>query len=390
MSEILLVAPVPTHPSRTGASARVRHMAEALRSLGHGVSFLHLQQPLRFPDEPLRAFWGDRLHVFRGDFPASWLRRGHRKLSRIAAKTLHLDLPVDAYYDPAAGRCLASLFDSRAFDVVMVTYVFHSRLLDSVPAGVRKLIDTQDVFSNRYKLYGEHGQMREFFSTSPEEEGKALDRADAVIAIQEGDARHFRSVCHTPVRVVGDLAPPATEVARPDETAVEPAMLFVGGPMGINVHGVSWFVEEVLPLVRAEMPAAELWLVGSIGDRIKAGPGVRVFGFVESPEDLYRRAAVVINPQRFGTGLSIKSVDALRRGRPLVTTASGARGLETGAGTAFLQAESAEEFARHAVAVLRDREQAIAIGEAAWRFSRACHRSNLEALAEIVSRDHAR
>lgn len=385
MSEILMVAPVATHPSRTGASSRVRHMAEALRTLGHGVSFLHLQQPLRVEDDPLREFWGDRLHVFRGDFPVGWVRRGHRKLLRITAKTLHLDLPVDAYFDPAAARYLASLFDRHSFDVVLLTYVFHSRLLEALPEGVHKLIDTQDVFSDRYRLYGDHGQVPEFFSTSRAEEGKALDRADTVVAIQEDDARHFRSISRTPVRVVGDLAPPVSNPGPTGTSAGEPALLFVGGPMSINVHGVNWFVEQVLPLVRRRVPDAELWLVGGIGDRIRQpGRGVRRFGFVESPEDLYRRAALVINPQRFGTGLSIKSVDALRRGRPLVTTASGARGLEEGAGTAFLRGESAEELADHVVAVLRDPARAAGLAEAARAFAEAYHRSNMEALAEIV------
>ncbi len=364
-------------------------MTEALQSLGHDVSFLHLQQPLRFPDGPLRAFWGDRLHVYRGGFPAGWIRRSRHKILRVTAKTLHFNLPVDAYYDPAVGQYLAALFDRRPFDVVLLTYVFYSRLLESLPPGVHKLIDTQDVFSDRYRLYDKHGQAREFFSTSPEEEGKALDRADTVIAIQEGDARHFRSIGHTPVRVVGDLAPPLADIERSGSTAVEPAMLFVGGPMGINLHGIRWFMEDVLPLVRSQVPNAELWLVGGICDRIgRPGPGVRAYGFVESPEDFYRRAALVINPQRFGTGLSIKSVDALRRGRPLVTTASGARGLEVGAGTAFLQGESPEEFARHVVAVLRDPAQAE-LGEAAWTFAREYHRKNLEALAKVVSGGNA-
>jgi glycosyltransferase involved in cell wall biosynthesis len=365
-------------------------MAEALRALGHDVSFLHLQQPLGDEDPALRAYWGDRLYVFRDRFPASWIRRGRRKLFRLTARTLHLDLPVDAYFDPAAARYLAALVDRRPFDVVVVLYVFYSRLLESLPPGVRRLLDTQDVFSNRYRLYGEHGQAREFFSTSPEQEGKALDRANTVIAIQEGDARHFRSVSRTPVRVVGDLAPPLAVEPR-GRTAGEPALLFVGGPMGINVHGVSWFIEQVLPIVRGQVPDAELWLVGGISDRIRRpGPGVRRFGFVESLEDLYRRAALVINPQRFGTGLSIKSVDALRRGRPLVTMATGARGLEEGAGTAFLQGESAEELARHVVSVLRDPELAAALGERAVAFAQDYHRRNLQALADVVNGPDAR
>jgi hypothetical protein len=98
----------------------------------------------------------------------------------------------------------------------------------------------------------------------------------------------------------------------------------------------------------------------------------------------------VINPQQFGTGLSIKSVDALLHGRPLVTTVSGARGLEDGAGTAFLQASSAEEFAEVVVGLLRDTAQAAALARRAAAFARAYHERNLQALADVVGAAAAR
>jgi hypothetical protein len=94
----------------------------------------------------------------------------------------------------------------------------------------------------------------------------------------------------------------------------------------------------------------------------------------------------VINPQQFGTGLSIKGVDALLHGRPLVTTASGARGLEDGAGTAFLQAGSAQHFAGLVVELLRDPERRAALAARAAEFARHYHRRNLQALADVVSR----
>jgi glycosyltransferase involved in cell wall biosynthesis len=389
MPKILLIAPVPTHPSATGASARVRHMADGLLSLGHEVHFLHLQQPLRADDSAMRRYWNQRLHVFRSLSPASFVGRGRRKLVRVVGKTFHLNLPVDSYFDPEAARSVRSLITAFGFDVAILSYVFYSRLFETMPGAVRKLIDTHDVFSDRYRLYRAHGQANEFFSTGKAEEGKALDRADAVLAIQEWDASHFRSLTTRPVAVVGHLAP-AADVA-PADGAESRAMLFVGGTMGINVHGVTWFIEQVLPAVRRRVPDAELWLVGSIGSRVGTkAPGVRRFGFVEALGELYRRAAVVINPQQFGTGLSIKSVDALLHGRPLVTTASGARGLEDGAGAAFRQAGSAAEFGDLLVELLRDPGQRAALAGRAGEFARAYHQRNLRALADAVTLPTAR
>ncbi|HEX5963981.1 MAG TPA: glycosyltransferase family 4 protein [Gemmatimonadales bacterium] len=383
--KVLLVAPVPTHPSTTGASARVRHMAEGLLSLGHEVHFLHLQQSLREPGTGMRQYWGDRLHVYRGLSPAGCLSRARRKVLRLTAKTFHLNLPVDSYFDPGCDRYVRELLARCPFDVVIVSYVFYSKLLESVPDPALKLIDTLDVFSDRYRLYREHGQSREFFSTSKEEEGKALDRADAVLAIQEWDGNHFRSLRPTPVAVVGHLAPPAGPPDGGASTSA-PVMLFVGGPMGINVHGIVWFIDSVLPMVRSQVPEAELWLAGGISDRVRrAAPGVRRLGYVDALEDVYRQSAVVVNPQQFGTGISIKSIDALRHGRPLVTTASGARGLEEGAGTAFLQAGSAEEFGRYLIDLLRDPMMRAAQAQRAATFARRYHQRSLQALADVVN-----
>jgi polysaccharide biosynthesis protein PslH len=391
MTKILLVAPVPTHPSTTGASARVRHMAEALLSLGHEVHFLHLQQTLRAADTAMQQYWHERLHPFRSLSPASFVGRGRRKLVRLVGKTFHLDLPVDSYFDPEAGRCLHSLLTSGGFDGMVLSYVFYSRLFESAPEAVRKLIDTHDVFSDRFRLYREHGQANEFFSTGKGEEKKALDRSDAVLAIQEWDAEHFRSLTARPVVVVGHLAAPLADASPAGGAAEsERSMLFVGGPMGINVHAVTWFIDRVLPVVRRRVPDAELWLVGGIGSRIGSrAPGVRRFGFVDALGDLYRRATIVINPQQFGTGLSIKSVDALLYGRPLVTTVSGARGLEDGAGFAFHQAGSAEDFSERVIELLCQPELRATLAGRALEFAVAYHRRNLQALADVVSAPRA-
>jgi hypothetical protein len=69
----------------------------------------------------------------------------------------------------------------------------------------------------------------------------------------------------------------------------------------------------------------------------------------------------------------------------LVTTASGARGLEEGVGTAFLQAGSAEEFGRYLVDLLRDPMMRAAQAQRAATFARRYHQRSLQALADVVN-----
>jgi UDP-N-acetylglucosamine:LPS N-acetylglucosamine transferase len=59
--------------------------------------------------------------------------------------------------------------------------------------------------------------------------------------------------------------------------------------------------------------------------------------------------------------------------------------LEDGAGLAFRQAASAEEFGDLVVALLRDPTQRAALAQRAAEFARHYHRRNLQALADVVA-----
>ncbi len=103
-------------------------------------------------------------------------------------------------------------------------------------------------------------------------------------------------------------------------------LLFVGGfAHSPNEDAVVWLATEVLPLVRAHVPDARLLAAGShVTQRIwsLAGPGVSIHADV-APGDLrklYASARVAVAPLRYGAGVKLKVVEALREGTPLVTT----------------------------------------------------------------------
>ena len=111
------------------------------------------------------------------------------------------------------------------------------------------------------------------------------------------------------------------------------AILFVAGfSHPPNEDAAVWFVREVLPLIRARVPKARLDIVGSNPTeavRALAGDLVEVTADVSEAElaSFYEGARVAVVPLRFGAGMKLKVVEALRDGVPLVTTPVGAQGL---------------------------------------------------------------
>ena len=110
-------------------------------------------------------------------------------------------------------------------------------------------------------------------------------------------------------------------------------LLFVGGfAHSPNEDAVVWVATEVLPLVRAHVPDVRLLAAGSrVTPRIwsLAGPGVVIHADVtpDALRELYVSARVAVAPLRYGAGVKLKVVEALREGTPLVTTPTGAQGL---------------------------------------------------------------
>jgi GT2 family glycosyltransferase/glycosyltransferase involved in cell wall biosynthesis len=135
-------------------------------------------------------------------------------------------------------------------------------------------------------------------------------------------------------------------------------ILFVGNYAHLaNRDAAHFLVDQVLPLVRAELPEVAVHLVGSnITEEISAlaGEGVIVHGWVPDVEDIYRRVRLSAAPLRFGAGQKGKVGESLAFGVPVVTTPIGAQGFVMEHGRDALVGVSATELAALLVKAYRD------------------------------------
>lgn len=110
-------------------------------------------------------------------------------------------------------------------------------------------------------------------------------------------------------------------------------LLFVGGfNHPPNEDAVLWFVNEVFPIIRAQIPDVKFNIVGSkVTQAIHdlASPQVIVKGFVSDAElkQLYKNCRVVVAPLRYGAGVKGKIIEALYHRCAVVTTPVGAEGI---------------------------------------------------------------
>jgi glycosyltransferase involved in cell wall biosynthesis len=168
---------------------------------------------------------------------------------------------------------------------------------------------------------------------------------DEILASEPG-----LSVTAIPLYVVEPRPLPAYD------PATRQGMLFVGGfNHPPNADGIRWFIDEVLPLVRARCPHLVLQLVGSsMPEEIRAlrTEGVEILGFLsdEKLDALYQNVKLAIVPLRYGAGVKGKVIEALQQGLPLVTTSVGAEGLPEPASVMQL-ADDAAAFAERIIAI---------------------------------------
>jgi glycosyltransferase involved in cell wall biosynthesis len=273
------------------------------------------------------------------------------------------------------------LISKRHFDVAIAEYVFFSKALLNFPETTLKVIDTHDVFTDRQKKLKRRGINRCYRYLSRSEEARGLKRADAIIAIQDNEKEFFESLIATPVISVGH-----TVEVHPCDHEEQPNILFVGTDFPPNLDGLEQFISNCFADIKREVPGAKLLVAGSICKIFQSSdPAVETMGRVADLASAYRRARVVINPVIVGTGLKTKSIEALAYGRPLVSTACGAEGLEDGAGRGMIIADEWTQFSEYVIRILKNLDTARTMSSEATRFITEWNNRQLSALSDVVT-----
>lgn len=126
-----------------------------------------------------------------------------------------------------------------------------------------------------------------------------------------------------------------------------------------NYNAVLFLKEAIWPLIRKQLPDAELHIYGAyasqkVNQLHNEKQGFLVKGFANNANEVMKTARICLAPIRFGAGLKGKLIDAMQNGTPSITTTIGAEGMfEVLKPNGFVE-DDYKLFAKRAIALYQD------------------------------------
>ncbi|WP_191621213.1 glycosyltransferase [Marinihelvus fidelis] len=327
---VLLVDAYTPEPDQDSGSVRLTALMRCLRDMGYGVTF--------FADN--RAHAGRYTQALQADGIETWYDPWLRS-------------PGDFLREHGAD--FGHIIVSRHY--VAVHYLAACR---KWAPGAKFIFDTVDLHYLREQRLAELED-----STALKQTARMTRRAELAV-IRDADATIVVSDVERGVLAEDAPGCPVFILSNIHEVRGHGAgfearedLYFVGGYQHPpNIDAATWFVEDIWPRVRAELPDVRFHLVGSKAtpevEALGTHEGVRFHGFVDSLDPFLDGCRLSVAPLRYGAGVKGKVNQAMAHGQPVVATSVAIEGIHAEDGRDVLVADDAEAFAAAVVRLYRD------------------------------------
>jgi len=217
--------------------------------------------------------------------------------------------------------------------------------------NTKKLLFTHDLFSNRFALTG-----NSWFSVSSRKEAKAINRSDIILAIQDDEAKFYKKLTNKKVLTVFSYF----------ETHVTPYvknnnLLYLAGSNIHNLKSIHNFINGPFQKILNQDQSIRLIIGGKICDELKflKKENVILYGKVNNLLDFYSKGNIFINPTEEGTGLKIKTFEAMSYGKVLVSHPHNTKGIFRLESAPIFTIKDIDDYIDTILSLINNKEQII-------------------------------
>jgi glycosyltransferase involved in cell wall biosynthesis len=356
--KILHVMPYCPIPANFGGALRIYHILKNLIRY-NDVTVLMYGTPE--DEKNMRAAFGTGikdLHVIS----RPWTK-GARRLTQIYSlctgqSFFHL-LADSRKMQLAINR----IFDKEDFDFVFIEFP-HMAGFD-FKTDAKKILDAHNVEYEIYRQFWLNSRSplrrlhyRYEYQNLYKYEVAVYQKQDAIFVTSENDKKVMDQ--HSP-EIPKFVVPNGvdTEYFQNGEDSTEPFSLIFSGTIGYvpNYDGVTYFLDNIFPLIRQRIPEVKIYIVGNSPPRDlkkRNSENIIVTDYVPDVRPYFEKASVYVVPLRLGSGTRLKILEAMAMHKPVVTTSIGGEGIDIVHGETALIADRPEDFAGAVVDLLRD------------------------------------
>ena len=339
---ILIISKCPTHPTDAGNRAGILAQSQIMKQLGNEIFFLYIderglkgcQESYERDLRETKQYWGNHFFYLR----ISKLEKAWYNVMKRMNICFHRGYQsCDVNYPHALTALVNKLDAEYHFDICIVNYYYLTKLFEHIKIP-KKAIFTHDCIAYKDLVVGE-----KTMTIDANTEAKAMQRSPYIFAVQDMECNYFQLL--SPLSKVYNIY--CKYDYHPSPIKGNHKIVFLSGQNGYNVNGIRWFLKDVFPLIRQRFADAECVIAGGICrvlGKAKLAEGVKLLGYVESPASLYNQGDVAINPTYQGTGLKIKTFEAVSYDKVTMVHPHSMKGVFDANNASLFYSEKPEEW----------------------------------------------
>ena len=336
MNSLLIIGQTFPEPTTTAAGGRMLQLIEMFTSHGYGITFASSASSSE------KSF----------------------NLNSIGVTTQQIAIN-DSSFDDFVRQLNPTLV---LFDRFITEEQFAWRVTQSCPKAL-KILDTEDLHflrKARQQALKDATDVKDanIFTETAKREIASILRCDLSLIISEFEMKLLADTFAVSKEILYYL--PFMVTKLPDssnfpEFEQRTNFMTIGNLLhGPNVDSVLYLKKEIWPLIKKQLPQAQLYIYGNYAPKHilelhNQKQGFYIMGWADSVAHVMQKARVCLAPLRFGAGLKGKLLDAMLYGTPGVTTSIGAEGMYGDLLTPGVIADTPESFAELSVALYRDK-----------------------------------
>jgi glycosyltransferase involved in cell wall biosynthesis len=280
---------------------------------------------------------------------------------------------ADEICPPCVNTLVRRLAEQESIDIFLAYYAFTLHAFAGLPVAKKLICDTIEVFS--MDRFDESGSLiTSVLSFAAHEEKAILLQSDVVLGIQANEYEYLAKLLPGKrIATIGIDADLPQEPGLPSKASE--TIGIIGSDNPANCEGLDLFVEYCWPIIRAQQPQARLCIAGKLGISLQnkhpdgLPDGVDTLGWIPDLSLFYRDLRVIVNPVVRGTGLKIKSVEAMAHARPLVAYPVGLEGMAWSSDLPWIEVADPQAMASACIALLVDADRCDAMSESARQYA---------------------
>ncbi len=281
--------------------------------------------------------------------------------------------PFDEFLTPEMEQAIDQCLQDFDFNLVQLEYTqmaWYSQRTHGIPTLLTK--HEVDFAACARRARAEANPLDKFrwfynYLQVLDREIKLTRKVNAVVCMTDPDKRELKKFAPSVAAHTINTGVDLDYFRVPDQRSTDPRLIFVGAFQHLpNVESMLYFCHDVFPIIRRQMPEAELLVVGSNPPPPIAGlsalPGVQVTGFVPDIRPFMARSSVYVVPLHLGVGIRGKILEAWAMGMAVVSSSVGCAGLRYENERNLLVADTTEQFAARVLSLLKDPERRRSLG----------------------------